>query len=558
MHRNIFPPACRALAAGALALALAACVDQPGLFDPDTETPVSADAPILRLGTDTLALREGDRLSFPVNARGGKGVQAEIFLVDSARNVLWRSGTGPAVRDSASVSFTGLPADVARGRRVFLTGALVDDQGKRVYATRDTVPAASLALAALQPTIVYEGHLLTVEGRVVALAAARDLGRVYFADQVKGTIGVVDLATLALRPAFPVGAHPEALAYMRGRLGVLSDAGVEVAAFDVAAGNRLLSKTIIPPLLARMRVPTDQLDESGKPSFQNFRYQVRPYARNLALVCAGSSPDCPEVAAFGSSEMVDPGGGSQGVGLREIGFAGRTAFPFLAPPQFNPETVANDSIPAELTTLDASVPTGRDSIVYQAGSVGRCNVLNAGGTAIAGSPYPNGSVYVGLDPKVSDCKLDVPLIRLDRPDGPTAQGTQPPVVSLLAFRNLLGENRITETRALDVSEDGARVLVLDRDRIHVLDDALRLRETLAVPGVQAIAWLREEGAVSRFAVVTEDAVEIYGARDMVRQGRIVLGKLSGLAAFARVNGETVVVVVPRDAKGVLVARIPLP
>jgi hypothetical protein len=198
-------------------------------------------------------------------------------------------------------------------------------------------------------------------------------------------------------------------------------------------------------------------------------------------------------------------------------------------------------------------------MVYQAGGVGRCNVLNSGGTAIAGSPYPNGSIYVGLDPRVSDCKLGVPLIRLDRPDGPGATpGAQPSQVSVLAFRNLLGENRITETRALDVSEDGSRVLVLDRDRIHILDDALRLRETLAVPGVQAIAWLREEGPVSRFAVVTEDAVEIYGSRDMVRQGRIVLGRLSGLAAFARVNGETVVVVVPRDAKGVLVARIPLP
>ncbi|HEX8451232.1 MAG TPA: hypothetical protein VF647_03990 [Longimicrobium sp.] len=419
MH-NYIPPARRALAAGALALALAACVDQPGLFAPTTETPISPDSPILRLGTDTLALREGDRLSFPVNARGRKSVQSEIFLVDSARNVLWRSGTGPPVRDSASISFTGLPADLARGRRVFLTGALVDEQGKRVYATRDTLPVASLALAALQPAIVYEGHLLAVEGRVVALAAARDLGRVYFADQVKGTIGVVDLAALALRPAFAVGAHPEALAYMRGRLGVLSDAGVEVAAFDVAAGNRLLSKTIIPPLLARMRVPAGQLDESGKPTFQSFRYQVRPYARNLALVCAGAGPDCPEVAAFGSSEMVDPGGGSQGVGLREVAFAGRTAYPFLAAPQFNVETVANDSVPAELTTVEASVPTGRDSIVYQAGNVGRCSVLNAGGTAIAASPLPGGPVFVAPDREVSDCKLDVPLIRLDRPDGPTA------------------------------------------------------------------------------------------------------------------------------------------
>jgi hypothetical protein len=300
-----------------------------------------------------------------------------------------------------------------------------------------------------------------------------------------------------------------------------------------------------------MKAATGQVDASGNPQFLHFRYHVRPYARNLALVCAGPGSDCPEVAAFGSSEMQDAAG-SQGVGLREVTFAGRTGFPFLAAPSFDIATVAKDSFPAELTTLDASVPTGRDSIVYQGAGVGRCNLLNAGGTAIAGSPHPNGSIYVGLDPRVSDCKLDVPLIRLDRPDAP---GTH---FSLLAFRNLLGENRITETRALDVSEDGSRVLVLDRDRIHIVDDALRLRETLAVPGVQAIAWLREEGPVSRFAVVTEDAVEIYGSRDMVRQGKIVLGRLSGLAAFARVNGETVVVVVPRDAKGVLVARIPLP
>jgi hypothetical protein len=346
---------------------------------------------------------------------------------------------------------------------------------------------------------------------------------------------------------------------MRGRLGVLSDAGTEVAAFDVAAGNRLLSKTLVPPLLADMKAPTGQLDANGNSQLQHFRYQVRPYARNLALVCEGPGSDCAEVAAFGSSDMQDAGTGSQGVGLRVVSFAGRTGYPFLAAPRFDLATVARDSFPADLATLDASVPTGRDSVVYQAGGVGRCNMLNSGGTAVAASPTPNGSIYVALDPRVSDCKLGVPLIRLDHPAGPGATpGAQPSRVSVLAFRNLLGENRITESRALDVSEDGSRLLVLDRDRVHILDDALRLRKTLAVPGVQAAAWLREEGAVSSFAVVTEDAVEVYAARDMVRQGKLVLGRLSGLAAFARVNGETVVVVVPRDGKGVLVARIPLP
>lgn len=531
-----------------LALALGACVDRPDLVGPGP-TIVSPSAPLLRLGSDTLALREGDRLALAVDTRGASGVRAEILLVDSARAILWRSGAA-AVRDSAIVTFTGLPPDVARGRRVFLTGSLTGADARRVYATRDTAAAASLARAALQPVLVYEGRLLAAEGRVVALAAARDLGRVYFADAEKGAIGVVELATLSYGGSFAVGAHPEALAYARGRLAVLSDNGVEVAAFDVASGNRLLSKTLLPPLLARMRVPSGKPDEKGEQQLDSFLYQVRPYARNIALVCVGSATACPELAAFGSSELLDPAKGSQGTGLREFSFAGRGSS-FLVAPRFNLATIARDSFPAALTLLDASTPAGEDSVVYTAEAVGRCNLLNSGGPAIAGSPYPNGAVYVGLDASSPDCPLGVPLLRVDNPDGPTSS------ISALAFRNLLGENRIRETRALDVSEDGTRVLVLDRDRVHLLDDALRLRASLELPGAQAVAWLREEGAASRFAVVTRDAVEIYGT-NLVRQGRIVLGPLSGLAAFARVGGAPVVVVAPRDAKGLLVARIPLP
>ncbi|HEY0035624.1 MAG TPA: hypothetical protein VGB66_02990, partial [Longimicrobium sp.] len=386
--------------------------------------------------------------------------------------------------------------------------------------------------------------------QVVALAAARDLGRVYYADRVKGTIGVVDLATLSLRTRFAVGAHPEGMAYMRGHLGVLSDNGVEVAAFDVANGNRFLSKTLMPPLLASMTVVTPAAT-GGTASVDLFRYQIRPYALNLALVCVGGA-GCPEIGAFGSSEIAEPSKGSEGTGLREFSFAGRSGAPFFSAPRHNLATVARDSTGGSLTLLDASIPVGTDSIVYQAAApVGRCNMLNSGGAAIAASPRDNGSIYVGLTGRATDCLLDVALVRIDNPDDPL------PVVSALAFRNLLGEDRITETRALDVSEDGSRVLVLDREHVHLLDDALRVRASLRVPGVQAAVWLRETGPVSRFAVVTEDAVEIYGT-DLVRQGRIVLGKLAGLAAFARVGGETVVVVAPRDAKGVLVARIPLP
>jgi hypothetical protein len=533
-----------------LALALAACVDQPGLFDAETPGTVTAASPLLRLGTDTLALREGDRLAFPVDARGETGLQGEILLVDSARAVLWRSGATGLVRDSVSVAFAGLPPAVARGRRVFVTGALIDGRGRRVYATLDTTAAASLSGAALQPTIVYEGRLLPVDGRVVSLAAARDLGRVYYADQVGGRIGSVDLERLAALGSFPVGAQPEALAYLRGRLGVLSDNGVEVAAFDVAGGDRLLSKSILPPLLAYILVPTGTPDSLGNRGFDRYRYAVRPYARNLTLACAGADTGCPEVAAFGSSEMIDPQRGSQGVGLREISFAGRGAHPFLAMPVFNLATIAQDSFPAQISVVDVTTPRGNDTLVFNGSDLGRCATLSSGGTAVAASPRPNGSVYVGID-RAGDCKFDVRMLRIDNPDGVRS------AVSPLAFRNQLGENRIDEVRAIDVSDDGARVLVLDRDRVHVLDDALRLRASLPLPGVQAAGWLREDGA-SRFAVVTDDAVEVYGAADLVRQGRIVLGRLSGLVAFARVNGETVLAVVPRDRRGVLVARIPLP
>jgi hypothetical protein len=523
------------------ALALAACVDTPVLFAPGAERTM----PILALGTDTLALREGDRITVRVDPRGPDSVRAEILLVDSARTILWRSGGSPPLRDSATFAFTGLPAGA---RRAFLTGSLVDAAGHRVYATSDSSPEPSLARAALQPVIVYEGNLLPVDGRVVALAAAYDLGRVYFADGKR--VGVVDLATMTAGAGFAAVAQPEALAYTHGRLGVLSGGGVEVAAFDVAAGGRLLSRSALPPLVARMAVPSRQTDASGQPTTQTYRYQVRPYARNLALVCAGSDPACTEVAAFGSSDMVDPATGSSGTGLREIGFAGRPAFPFLVAPAHDLATVVRDSTPAALTLLDASVPTGRDSVVHVADGVGRCAMLTAGGAAIAGSPLPGGPLYVGLDARGSECDPNVPLIRLDRPDGPVA------AASVLAYRNLLGENRIEETRALDVSEDGTRVLVLDRDRVHLLDGALRLRGSLAVPGAQAVAWLREAGAPSRFAVVTADAVEVYGATDLVRHGRISPGPLSGLVAFGRAGGAHVLVVVPRDARGVLRARIP--
>jgi hypothetical protein len=527
-----------------LLLALAACVEAPELFAPEGGLP----PPVLALGTDTLTVREGDRLALRIKAH--EAVRAEILLVDSTRAVLWRSGTSERLRDSASFVFAGLPVEVARARRVFLTGSLVDGAGRRVFATTDTAPAPSLARAALRPVVVYEGKLLPVDGRVVALAAARDLGRVYFADQARGRVGTVELATLTLGTGFAAGAQPEALAYTHGRLGVLSNGGVELAAFDVAAGGRLLSSTVLPPLVARVAVPSRQTDASGRPVVQTYRYQVRPYARNLALVCTGGAPGCAEVAAFGSSDMVDPVSGSGGTGLRQIGFAGRAAIPLLVAPVHDLATTVRDSTAASLVLLDAALPTGRDSVVHTAEGVGRCGLLTAGGAAVAASPLPGGPVYVGLDPRGSECDPEVPLIRLDRAVGPLA------AVSVLAYRNLLGENRIQETRALDVSEDGSRLLVLDRDRVHLLDDVLRLRASLAVPGARAAAWLRDAGPASRFAVVVGDAVEVYGAADLVLQGRTVLGPLSGQIAFVRAGGANVVVAVPRDARGVLVARIP--
>lgn len=51
-------------------------------------------------------------------------------------------------------------------------------------------------------------------------------------------------------------------------------------------------------------------------------------------------------------------------------------------------------------------------------------------------------------------------------------------------------------------------------------------------------------------------MEVYGAADLVLRRRMVLGPLSGQIAFVRAGGASVVAAVPRNARGVLVARIP--
>ena len=139
-------------------------------------------------------------------------------------------------------------------------------------------------------------------------------------------------------------------------------------------------------------------------------------------------------------------------------------------------------------------------------------------------------------------------------------GAWSPDLSMIAVRNMTGENRISEVRQLVASPDGKRVLARTADAVHVLDADLRLRGTLQVKGAVAVAWVEGTGEdMPLFGIAHAAGVTVYEPVRMTARATLHMGEVNPdlLVMYLAESGEVVAAATPAGRAGIAMARVRL-
>jgi hypothetical protein len=511
-----------------LAAATAGCVERPALFEPEeTARPVRVALP-----AGEVDLYESDSVTVVVErAQADADTRVQLLLLDSARNVLWRSETVEVDGPTAPVAVGGVPSSLPRGRTVLVTGVATDASGRRYYATDDTVVVARLAEAATRPARIWAGRRVrTGDGGVpIDLAGAPELERAYFPVTAASAVGVLDLsADGRLAGTFPAGVRPTELAYRNGVLAALGAGGGEISFMQVSAS------AVTGPVSHPLSPLELELDTT-------FVGAVRPSGRGLALGCDGEGEGCGGLYAVVPSGLQTIKGAlrqsSSPAVMRVVGHPtagpGGTARPSLVLPGFTDALRTDTS--AAASVFAASAPAGARVLLQRRADAAACLSTALGGAAQAAGA--DGVLFVATSGSAGDapCGAGTALVRID------AAGSENASVSALAVRNTAAEDRIGKVLDLELSGDGSSLLATGEGGVVVLDPFLRVRGTLAVDGLRSVAWRLGEGA-ARFAAADASGITIFDARSLTPVVRIPVGPTSGpLLYLRRSAGEDVVV-----------------
>lgn len=532
----------------ALVVAGASCMDQGELFGPDPEPP--EDAPRVRLAAAAYVLYEGDEVTVRVEGLGGRAAQAEVLVLDRAREVVWRSGRVAVSDTLARVPVSGLPQRLYADTALFLSVA-VEAGDVQVYAGDDTAAVLSRDQAAMRPVRFYPGEVVALDaGRPQSFALDAATGRLYFAARDRARIGVIDLAARREIAGVDVPTGPVALRFLAGRLGALIADGTELAVFE--AGPELVprERILLPTLVLDVQTLRVPADSASPAQVDTLAAVVRPYAAALAWGCPDTG--CASPVAFTASRLAGADPAEATAVMRRVSIGGDVPVAPLVVPAYQPGVLPSDTIASRVRVL-AARQSGADSLVYDRADRMRCSTVTLGGAAFDVAPGRSAVLYAAVEGELA-CGDGTRLMRVDQ------AASDDPRFSALARRNLLGEDRIGAVAEVRVSPDAQMVLVRAEDRVHLFDADLRLRATLEVEGPTAVAWVEGEAAASLyFVVASADGVALYDTVRRAQVTRFPLGPTrESLLAVWRRGQELVAAAGPLDRDGVVTARVPVP
>lgn len=535
----------RALAGFALLLVAGGCIDRGALI---TDPVAERDLPLVRHTQAGYTLYEGDSVRVVLDrAAGAAGSGAELLVVNAAREVLWRSAEVTVRDSSVTLPVAAVPSTLFGDTTLFLTATL-RVRGTRVYATDDTIAVVERERAALRPVRFFPGRVVGVRiGGPQSLALDPATGRLYFASATRAEIGVVDLAAGDRLGVFGVPSGPVALSFRAGLLAALIADGTELSIIDVATGAGSERRVLLPTLSLRVLTTVLQAMDTTPARVDTLDAIVRPFGQGLALGCTDTA--CERMVAFTSSDLASADSEARSA-VRRLAVRGSEPVAPLLVPRFV-SGLPTDTVSSSIAVF-GSARSGTDSLVQARSDALRCPSVSVGDGPFDVAPGPGSLLYATTREDVEPCGAGTRLMRIDH-----AASTDS-TFSLLARRNLIGENRIAVANEVRVSPDGVYVLVRTTVGIHLFDADLRLRATLPLTRATAVAWLQgPEARSTHFAVASAEGVVVYDTARRLPSARFPIGATrESMLALWRSGTDIVAAAAPLGRDGLVTARIP--
>jgi hypothetical protein len=432
------------------------------------------------------------------------------------------SGTATLAGDSAD--FAGVSTDITRSfvlgldtlssfpRQVIITAFAVDSVGNRGFLSRTGSPAGAGGAADTVTIVAGRTVPLPAGGRIVDAIYNRNLNEVYLTNVELDRLEVFDVASTSFASDVPVGSRPwgialwpvDTLGANADRVVVANSGGTDLSIVDVAA-RREIDRHALPNFIIQA-VTTERDEETGVIQIKITEHDFSDRPQYLGTTCrtAGGTACHPDsiYAVYSTSPTIDQGEfplrGSirwENIGSTPIAESHFFWEQAVVPPDpdFDTLQVIVDRGPTlgQETILAAAcgVMVDIDQLVFRdttfvrnSGNFTHALIGEGGvvGEGFARAVGYNGNQLVTDTPCTGTVTVGDSIFNL--PAGPLKQDLG--ITPGIRVRDFIS-NTATSVNSIGINFNGLTNLVRTTDSVYVLNESLRLKGLVAVPGINA-------------------------------------------------------------------------